>query len=149
MKDFLLVVLFLFMGLVSKSQDTLSIRQFDSMVIHHHKIMNGILESKDSLSSEEAIILIKIENTLSYGVAKFIGKKQFEIRKEKYRSFDSCFQIDFIRRVIVKTEGTVSVGLGYYSKKYDIMLGGNMIDPNSRYYIRKEALLVLFRCGFS
>ena len=126
-----------FFGLYSSAQDTLSIEMFDSMVIYHHKKMKMILESKDSLLSEEAVILIKIENTLLDGLEKFIGQEEFEIRKEKYRSFDSCFVIYFIKRVIIKTEATISRGLGWYSEKYDIMLGGNMTDPNSRYYIKK------------
>lgn len=126
-----------FFGLYSSAQDTLSIEMFDSMVIYHHKKMKMILESKDSLLSEEAVILIKIENTLLDGLEKFIGQEEFEIRKEKYRSFDSCFVIYFIKKVIIKTEATISRGLGWYSEKYDIMLGGNMTDPNSRYYIKK------------
>lgn len=32
-------------------------------------------------------------------------------------------------------EATLSGRMGFYSKKYDILLGGSMIDPNSRYQI--------------
>lgn len=52
----------------SKSQDTLSIDQFDSIVIKHQKNMYVILETNDTLSVLEAINLIRIENTLSFGV---------------------------------------------------------------------------------
>ena len=44
--------------------------------------MNMILKSGDTLSSKEAIILVKIENTLSYGVENYIGNKEFNIRKK-------------------------------------------------------------------
>lgn len=124
--------------LFSNAQDTLSIDRFDSLVIQHHDKMKMILKSGDTLSSKEAIILVKIENTLSYGVENYIGNKEFSIRIKKYQSFDSCFKIYFIRKIIHTLDATIYFGLGYYSKKYDILLGGNLTDPKSCYYIKKR-----------
>lgn len=137
MMKLLMSLILIQVGLNLKSQDTLSINQFDSLVIQNHNKMNMILQLKDSLSVGEAITLIRIENTLSYGVDKYIGKREFNIRKKKYLSFDSCFKIYFIKKVINKIEAKLGYGLGYYSKKYDILLGGNMTDSKSRYYIKK------------
>ncbi|HET7117957.1 MAG TPA: hypothetical protein VFI29_15785 [Hanamia sp.] len=133
----ILLMAFCFLiGTFSKAQDTLSIDKFDSLVTQHHEKMKLILKSEDTLSSNEAVILVKIENTLHYGVENYIGNKELSIRIRKYQSFDSCFNIYFIRKIIHKLDATIYFGMGYYSKKYDILLGGNLTDPKSRYYIK-------------
>lgn len=134
----LLLIYCLLPCLVSNSQDTVSIEQFDSLVVQQHIKMENILNSRDTLMSEEAVILIKIENTILYGVEKFIGMDEFNDRKKKYINFDSCFSLHFIKKVIMKLDARISYGLGWYSEKYDIMLGGNMTNPKNWYYIEKK-----------
>ncbi|HEV8082661.1 MAG TPA: hypothetical protein VGP55_05640 [Chitinophagaceae bacterium] len=143
-KAFILTMIFLLGELSCKPQDslklktrdTLTIDQFDSLVNCHHTKMKIISQDKDSLTVEEAIALIKIENTLSFGVDDMIGRKEFESHKKKYISFDSCFMLYYIKKVIEKVEGAVTYGFGYYSERYNVLLGGHLTLPESYYYIR-------------
>ena len=132
-----ILIIYVFLAFTSLSQDTLTINQFNSLVSQHHKKMKNILELKDSLTTDDAIILIKIENTLHNGIEKTIGLKDFKASKKEYTSFDSCFVLYYTKKVIKKVEAEATTGFGYYSKKYNILLGGQMNYPQIYYYIKK------------
>lgn len=127
----------LFRGLASYSQDTLSINQFDSLVTIQINKMKKMLIGNDTLTINEAIILVKIQNTLPTGIEKYFkNSKEFKRRLPIYRRFDSCFKIHFIEKTINLLNAKLTTGLGYYSKKYDILLGGTLNNRNSLYYIK-------------
>lgn len=87
---------------------------------------SNIMRNGDSIAIDDAIILIRIYNTIN---------TSFELRKDSFNHI--CIKLFFDKYMIKICEMLncyVSKGLSLYSKEYKIRIGG-FIDKNSVYCI--------------
>lgn len=82
--------------------------------------------SEDTISIELAIDMVRICNTIAY--SKTLNAN------ELYYNFVKYFYTECIDIVAKKIEAIPSRGLSYYSKKYNLYIGGS-IHMNSKYCI--------------
>ena len=125
-------ILFFFILQNLKSQDTLTIKKFDSLIHNYYIKMKLTNELKDSLTICDIIYIIKLENT--------ILKNKFRFRKDQkpYIDFHNYFYIHYAQKAIKSIEGTPTYGSGFYSEKYNVSLGGFISDKRSYYYIKQK-----------
>jgi hypothetical protein len=132
-KGFCLVVVILAISLNGYSQQQRQKRkneigkmEFDFIV----KSGTVIMQSSDSLDLASTIIFIKVFNTLS-------RNNELIEEDQKYRVFYDLFYKKHLTASSKVIEAGPGRGMSYYSKKYDLSIGGS-IPPNSRYFIIRE-----------
>ena len=128
-------VLLILLNLGAKAQDgienrpdTLHVISFDSLVKIYFQRMVEVNELEDTLSLEDALKMIKIENTILKGM--------IDNTKKSYICFSNYLYRYLRQKLITKVEATLTGGFGYYSEKYNILFGGYMTHPQSYYYIK-------------
>ena len=97
----------------------MSAEQFDSLA--------GIILIKfqsfdDSKSLKDDIIFIRVINTIHF--ERLIDKSN------KYDSLNNLFFKKYLNKIVDITDAKISIGMSYYSKKYDLQIGGKKTENN-------------------
>jgi hypothetical protein len=95
---------------------------FDSLLDY---CLNFQKKSLDSISNEELILLTRLANTITY--------YQLGGSSESSKIFSAQFNSYFLPAIINRLEFSLSKGMQFYSKKYDLYIGGS--DTNSHYIL--------------
>lgn len=74
------------------------------------------LSSTNEIVIDDYILLVRIYNTIEVNT--------MQDKKENYEKFIKLFVPVHIEKAEKKLEATVTKGMAYYSKKYDIYIGG-------------------------
>jgi hypothetical protein len=97
---------------------------FDAKIARAIKVMS----SRDSATIQDFIEFIRLHNTIEIN--------NLENRKP-YSVFKELFTTKYLELTIAKLEATLSKGMSYYSRKYDLYIGGKP-HVNSMYKILKS-----------
>ena len=110
---------------MSLSTDSLKISQktFDEKLLSYYDLMK---ESKD-IGVDTMIDICRVYNTLGF---EGLESKETSL----YKDFSKLFFDEYMDRAVKMLEATLSRGMGYYSKKYNIDIGGTP-RPGSAYTI--------------
>ena len=87
------------------------------------------MDSCDNLKIQDFIIIARIYNT--------IEMNNLNDTKESYKIFINKFTSKYLNLVIKGLEATLTKGMCYYSKKYDLFIGGEPHN-NSMYRIIQD-----------
>lgn len=82
----------------------------------HVERINGLYETGKIHKLKDFILSVRIHNTISMN--------SLNLEALKYNSFDENFVNRYLDQTIKVLGAKVSKGLGFYSKKYDIFIGG-------------------------
>jgi hypothetical protein len=83
--------------------------------------INDLCVSKKRLSKKDLILSVRVYNTLTMN--SMIGTK------EKYKLFYNLFSRDYLEQTVKGLGASLSKGMGFYSKRYDIHIGG---EPHAK-----------------
>lgn len=91
--------------------------------------INELYEKGDISKVEDFLLSARLYNTL--------GKNSLVHQDKRYESLRQQFEQKYLRKIVKKLDATISVGMGFYSKKYDIYIGGAQLPhKNSMFCIR-------------
>jgi hypothetical protein len=97
---------------------------------HFNLLVDSLLNKFKIDGSEDSIVdylnLIKVINTIRFNF--------LESKKSSYNELINIFYKYYFDKTIKITDAEVSIGLGYYSKQYDIYIGGKK-NNNSMFKI--------------
>lgn len=104
-------------------KDTIeSVSEFESIV--SNEIVR--LRVTDSLTIKDAIGLVKIYNSIT----------SYQLTENKtFKMFYSNFNNSYMAKVVKVIQFEPSIGMGLYSKKYDLLLGSLRFPSNSYIFI--------------
>jgi len=102
--------------------ERMSLSQFDSCVI----FCSSILSHTDLMNIENCILCVKIRNSI------FINN--VDVDYSPYKEYDRIYE-DNIETIVSKLDGKLSRGMGYYSERYKLDIGGS---PHSNSYFCLE-----------
>jgi hypothetical protein len=85
-----------------------------------------LMQKNDSLTIEKAIIRIRIYNTIAHNTNLQLA--------EDYKQYNAIFFEKYIEKSAQILEALPSRGMSYYSKKYNLYIGG-IPHKNSQYCI--------------
>jgi hypothetical protein len=104
--------------------DSLNKKKFDTLI---HSLLEKYSSDTTELKSMDDIKkMIKAYNTvLVY---------HFKDKSGDYFRFQKIFQ-SLLPQIIVAIDGKYTIGLGIYSEKIDMVIGGNLEDKASRFYL--------------
>jgi hypothetical protein len=107
----------------NRTIDTLGIpispEQFDSLA---SVILIKFQSFDDSKSLKDDIIFIRLINTIHF-------EKLIDI-SNKYDSLNDLFFKKYLNKIVIITDAQISIGMSYYSKKYDLQIGGKKTKNN-------------------
>jgi len=84
-------------------------------------------KNSDTLSTNDAIVLVRVYNSI----------QSYNLDNNKlYKSFVDTFNTAYLSDIIKKFNCEVSVGLGFYCEKYQLMIGGLQFPRNSYIVIK-------------
>lgn len=83
--------------------------------------------NNDTLSFEDIVIMIRLYNTITHDT--LLNKSD-----GNYAGFTKVFMLQFAEVAAKRIEAYPTKGMAYYSKKYDLYIGGPP-HANSQYYI--------------
>ena len=105
-------------------QDTLGVpmssKKFDSLVVFTLNKF-GHAPWPDG-SDSDYITFIRLDNTIAYG--------RLQSKKEIYTRLEDLYIEKYLKRIVAVSQATLTRGMGYYSKKYDIQIGGSPTKDN-------------------
>jgi hypothetical protein len=107
-----------------KKCDSLSTRKI--LKLAHEGIAN--MNSINTLSIEQVLVLIKIYNTLHFDT---VASKEIAFAKE----FRQVFFKTFLPKVAQRLEIISSNGMTLYSSKYDIYIGESLMNRCNDFYV--------------
>lgn len=87
-----------------------------------------VMDTNGSLNTIDLIVIVRIYNTLI--------ERNLKDEKGIYQKFSRLFSAKYIEIAANNLEATVTKGMCYYSKKYDLYIGGKP-HQNSMYIIIK------------
>lgn len=91
----------------------ISAQQFDSLA----KSLTIKFESDTSEKKiEDYLLLIRVCNTIEFNL--------LVDSSEMYKQLNDLYLFKYMRKIAELTDATISIGYSYYSKKYDIQIGG-------------------------
>jgi hypothetical protein len=79
-----------------------------------------------NLDIDLCIKLVRIKNT--------IGVYNLYQSDAAFLKFDSFFTKEIVQEIVIKLEMSESRGLGFFSKKYNVLLGGDPIIGTNSYF---------------
>lgn len=83
----------------------------------------------EDMIDAQYIEIIKLYNTISWNDGT--------LENEKFKNFYNLVRTEILSVAIHKLNARLSTGMGYYSKKYDLRIGGSM-NSNSYFTIRDD-----------
>jgi hypothetical protein len=103
--------------------DTLGIpikaAKFDTLV---NTLLGKFRTTDSSKSIDDYLSLVRVVNTIEF--------EDLEHKNENYDELSNLFFKKCLETTIKVTDAKISIGLGYYSKKYDIQIGGRKTRNN-------------------
>lgn len=85
-----------------------------------------------NISTDEAIVMVRIFNTLN-----IYRDMRVKDAPNNYGAFYEIFFKKYFFIIVKIIDGKIAKGMSYYSKKFNIYIGG-LEHQNSQYYILKE-----------
>lgn len=113
-----------------KDQGVIQYEKFKQMAIDSKKEM---CDSTSTLSAEKAIYLTRVFNTITMYT--------LEDKDSLFAGVSSAFAKCSTQRVINTLDMHLSIGMSYYSKKYDIYLGAFKSATNSYFQLDSLSLM--------
>jgi hypothetical protein len=87
------------------------------------------MESGVELSTEDYVTMARLWNTILF--------RHLDQDNELFRRYNTAFFPHYIERIANSLDAMVSKGMSYYSKTYDLYIGGKP-HPNSIYRLKPE-----------
>ena len=97
----------------------ISAHQFDSLV---GSLLIKFKSDTSEKKIEDYILLVKVCNT--------IGFDQLYDSCKKCNELYNLYNLKYVKIIAKATDATISIGYSYYSKKYDLQIGGKRTKNN-------------------
>jgi len=91
----------------------ISPQKFDSLV---SSLLIKFKSDTSEKKMEDYILMVKVCNT--------IGFDQLVDSSKIYKELFNLYNLKYVKTIAEATDATISIGYSYYSKKYDLQIGG-------------------------
>jgi hypothetical protein len=101
----------------------ISLTKFNSLI----DSFNYIMQYNKSMTEQNYITAVRLDNTISFNV--------LDLKDVRFKKFKKLFEPKYLNLAIATLDGLPSRGGGFYSKKYDLYIGGTPNNNSSMYSV--------------